>query len=120
MPSKLFSSFYRFVSDLKKTTNYILILLTRLSSESPQKSSIDSNQNLAKYENLDKESKSIDIQRVIADDIDEGAWYVCSKVWKLLESPVIETNELQLNERVADIQVKISFYFLTFPFYVLI
>lgn len=63
------------------------------------------NQNLAKYESSDKESKSIDVQKVIANDIDEGAWYVCNKVWKLLESPVNGGNELHLSERLADIQV---------------
>lgn len=88
--------------------------LPRTSIECKQKRSMEPSENLkvlAKFEGSDKESKSIDVQKLIANDIDEGAWYVCNKVWNLLESPVSESNELHLNERLADIQV---FYFAFF------
>lgn len=53
-------------------------------------------------------TKSIDgkaeVQKVIASDIDEGAWYVCNKAWELLEKPTV-SDELPLKERLADIQV---------------
>lgn len=46
-----------------------------------------------------------EVQKVIASNIDEGAWYVCNKAWELLEKPVV-SDELALKERLADIQVK--------------
>lgn len=46
-----------------------------------------------------------EVQKVIASNIDEGAWYVCNKVWELLEKPIVD-DELPLKERLADIQVE--------------
>lgn len=46
-----------------------------------------------------------EVQKVMADNIDEGAWYVCNKVWELLETPIVN-DELPLKERLADVQVK--------------
>lgn len=46
-----------------------------------------------------------EVKKVIASDIDEGAWYVCNKVWELLEIPTV-SDELPLKERLADIQVR--------------
>lgn len=45
-----------------------------------------------------------EVQKVKANNIDEGAWYVCNKVWELLEVPIVH-DELPLKERLADIQV---------------
>lgn len=73
---------------------------------------MENSQKFSKHENADKENKSIDVQKVIADDIDEGAWYVCNKVWNLLDCPVNESNDLSLNERLADIQVNHLPFFL--------
>lgn len=47
----------------------------------------------------------IEVQKVIESNIDEGAWYVCNKVWELLGKPIVD-DELPLKERLADIQVK--------------
>lgn len=41
-----------------------------------------------------------------ANDIDEDAWYVCNKIWNLIETPISEsTNSSTLHERLHDIQV---------------
>lgn len=45
-----------------------------------------------------------EVQKVMASNIDEGAWYVCNKVWELLEKPIVN-DELPLKERLADVQV---------------
>lgn len=45
-----------------------------------------------------------EVQKVMASNIDEGAWYVCNKVWELLENPIVN-DELPLKERLADVQV---------------
>lgn len=52
-----------------------------------------------------KDGTPTEVQKVIANNIDEGAWFVCNKVWQLLENPVDESNELAIKERLADIQV---------------
>lgn len=45
-----------------------------------------------------------EVQKVMASNIDEGAWYVCNKAWELLEKPIVN-DELPLKERLADVQV---------------
>lgn len=58
-----------------------------------------------KHESPEKDGKTFAVRKAIADNIDEGAWFVCSKVWDLVENPPNESNELLLNERLAEIQV---------------
>ncbi|XP_031638599.1 dystrophin, isoforms A/C/F/G/H isoform X4 [Contarinia nasturtii] len=72
---------------------------SRLPSEYQKKDGKDLSQELENYE-----SKAVDAQKIIANDIDEGAKVVCNKAWTLFDNPVDEDNELQLNERLADIQ----------------
>lgn len=75
-------------------------------NESEKSNSKEFVQNLPKYETPDKQSKhTIELHRVQASHIDEGAWAVCDKVWQLIEKPIIESNESLLNERLADMQV---------------
>lgn len=83
----------------------------RLSStdESQNKATRELAHNLTKSDALVGDKKSIEVQKVIASNIDEGAWYVCDKVWQLFDTPIVEDNELALMERLADIQVKHSF-----------
>lgn len=83
------------------------MLVNRSPNASPRKHSKESSEKTAHPENAHRNDKSFRIQK--ANDIDEGAWFVCNKAWDLLESPVNEANELQLNERLADIQVRLSF-----------
>lgn len=64
-----------------------------------------------KYETPDKQHTPDESRRVNANHIDEGAWAVCDKVWRLLEQPIIDNNETLLNERLADIQVNIHSLF---------
>lgn len=83
------------------------MLVHRSPNASPRRHSKEIGQKSAQHENSHKNDKSFRIQK--ANDIDEGAWFVCNKAWDLLESPVNESNELHLNERLADIQVMLSF-----------
>lgn len=83
------------------------ISISRSPNASPRKHSKEVSQKSAHQENAHRNDKSFRIQK--ANDIDEGAWFVCNKAWDLLESPVNESNELLLNERLADIQVMLSF-----------
>lgn len=105
MPSEFFFLLLSFIALIKFIGALHFNVFHRFSIENQQRDSMEYNQKLAKHENADKENKSIDVHKVIADDIDEGAWYVCNKVWNLLDCPVNESNDLSLNERLADIQV---------------
>lgn len=105
MPSEFFFFTFYFIALIKFIRALHFNVFHRFSIESQQKGSMEYNQKMAKHENADKENKSIDVYKVIADDIDEGAWYVCNKVWNLLDCPINESNDLSLNERLADIQV---------------
>ncbi|XP_055309630.1 dystrophin, isoforms A/C/F/G/H-like, partial [Sitodiplosis mosellana] len=76
----------------------------KLSIECQQNSSLEVGQKLLKYESLDKEIKLNEVSKVPANNIDEDAWYVCNKVWKLLQSSVNGSNEIHLKQRLADIK----------------
>lgn len=88
--------------------SYFYTLLTRLpnsSSENETKNANELNQKSPRYETADKQLKTVEMHKVHANNIDDGAWAVCDKVWQLLEKPIADQNESLLNERLADIQV---------------
>lgn len=69
--------------------------------ESNQKSSP-----LEKDESVDRVASVCIMKKVNEDNIDEDAWYVCNKVWKILEESPNFNDEERLNERLANIQVR--------------
>lgn len=85
------------------TTYCILNFPIRSSIECQKKGTSGVEQTITKYEKKDQETNQV--PKVFVNDMDENAWYVCSKVWELLESYIDERNEFQLNQRIADIQV---------------
>lgn len=90
------------------------MFVNRSPNASQRKHAKELGQKSSRHENSEKDDKSFRAQK--ANDIDEGAWFVCNKVWDLIENPVNESNELHLNERLADIQVN-ALFFLWFPFH---
>lgn len=79
--------------------------MANASTEIQRKISNELTQKSSKHEASDQDDQSSEVHKVIANNIDEGAWFVCDKVWQLIENPVDDINELQLKERLADIQV---------------
>lgn len=77
-------------------------------SKSQKQISEELSEKTSKLELKTKDSTPIEMRKGIANNIDEGAWFVCNKVRELLDSPVDESNELALKERLADIQVIVS------------
>lgn len=63
--------------------------------------------NSPKLEISSKENTPIGKHKMLANNIDEGAWFVCNKVWQLLEHPIDESNDFAQRERLADIQVNL-------------
>lgn len=55
---------------------------------------------------LDTDDRFNEMKKVNPNNIDENAFYVCDKVWRLLEHPVNNNDETHLEERLTDIQVK--------------
>lgn len=91
----------------------------RTPSES-QKTSKELYQTSPKLEISSKESTPVEVHKVFANNIDEGAWFVCNKVWQLIENPLDESNNLALRERLADLQVISGKYFIEKAIYFLI
>lgn len=87
------------------TIHLLQYRLANASIEIQRNISTELTQKPLKHEALDKDVQSSEGHKVIANHIDEGAWFVCDKVWQLIGNPVADADELQLKERLADIQV---------------
>lgn len=63
-----------------------------------------------KSQKNESNDSSMDDKKTNINNIDEDAWFVCKKVWDLIETPVQpQTDGMQLHERLAIIQVRAIF-----------